>query len=312
MDESRQLLKSIDARPDESIQSIAIRMAPLALVSPNELLRYGLDHAAGLASLPTDANAIHRLGELGGFAPAEIISRGILRGKLGYIVYKREVPLDWVGFAVRRLAPGVLKDDGDTPFLRLGWQLNALDCDVDTGEVLVERCPRCAAFLRWAKIGSVVNCGECQFDVRQARSKYVPADRLSLARKFYAFMLRSGPSLPEPFDRLDDPTACHAMEWIAYFANSAAFGKALRPSCQNAIAGLEGLYSWPDAFDRILLELNQFRKRGYGHTKKCAWLVDQINRAGNVELRDILLARAAKVLQAPALYVVADQHRFSQ
>jgi hypothetical protein len=198
MDEPRQLLKSIDTRPDESIQSIAIRMAPLALVSPNELLRYRLDHAAGLASLPTDANAIHRLGELGGFAPAEIMSRGILRGKLGYIVYKREVPLDWVGFAVRRLAPGVLKDDGDTPYLRLGWQLNALDCDVDTGQVLVERCPRCAAFLRWAKIESVVNCGECQFDVRQARTKYVPADRFSLARKFYGFMLRSGPSLPEP------------------------------------------------------------------------------------------------------------------
>jgi hypothetical protein len=312
MDESRQLLKSIDARPDESIQSIAIRMAPLALVSPNELLRYGLDHAAGLASLPTDANAIHRLGELGGFAPAEIISRGILRGKLGYIVYKREVPLDWVGFAVRRLAPGVLKDDGDTPFLRLVWQLNALDCDVDTGEVLVERCPRCAAFLRWAKIGSVVTCGDCQFDVRHARSRYVPADHLSLARKLYAFMLRSGPPLPEPFDRLDDVTACHAMEWIAYFANSAAFGKALRPSCQNAIAGLEDLYSWPDSFDRILVELDQFRKSGYGHKKECACLVDQIDRAGNAALRDILLARAAETLQAPALYVVADQRRLSR
>jgi hypothetical protein len=97
MNKSRQLLKSIDPRPDESIQSIAMRLAPLALVSPDQFLRYGLDHAAGLASLPTDANAIHRLGELGGFAPAEMVSRGIVRGKLGYIIYKREVPLDWVG-----------------------------------------------------------------------------------------------------------------------------------------------------------------------------------------------------------------------
>jgi hypothetical protein len=54
MSRSRRLLKSIKPRADESIQSIAMRLAPLALVTPNELLRFGLGHAAGLASLPTD------------------------------------------------------------------------------------------------------------------------------------------------------------------------------------------------------------------------------------------------------------------
>jgi hypothetical protein len=123
-------------------------------------------------------------------------------------------------------------------------------------------------------------------------------------------MLRSGPPLPEPFDRLDDVTACHAMEWIAYFANSAASGKGLRPSCQNAIAGLEDLYLWPESFDRILLELDQFRKSGYGYTKECAYLVDQIDRAGNAALRDILLARAAKVLKAHSLFQEAAGRPF--
>jgi hypothetical protein len=312
MSRSRRLLKSIEPRADESIQSIAMRLAPLALVTPNELLRFGLANAAGLASLPTDTNAIGYLSELGGFAPADIRSRGITRGNIGYIIYNREVPFDWVSFAVRRLAPGVLISDGDTPFHRLAWQLNALDCDVGTGEALVERCPRCAALLRWAKIKSIVTCGGCQFDIRRAPSKYVPADRLSWARKLYAFMLRSGPPLPEPFVILDDVTACHAMEWLAYFINSAPFGKALRPSSQNAVAGLEYLYSWPDSFDRVLLELEPFRKNGYGYGRECAGLVDKIDRAGNAALREVLLARAAKTLQAPALYVVADQRRLSR
>jgi hypothetical protein len=133
MSKPRQLLKSIEPRADESIQSIAMRLAPLALVTANELLRYGLDHAAGLASLSTDTNAVLRLGELGGFTPTEMMSRAILPGKLGYMIFEREVPVNWVNRAVRRLAPGVLRDDGDTPFHGLSWQLTALDCDVATG-----------------------------------------------------------------------------------------------------------------------------------------------------------------------------------
>jgi hypothetical protein len=65
MTRSRQLLKSIEPRPSESIQSLAIRLAPFALATPNELLRFGLGHAAGLASLPTDWKAIDSLSELG-------------------------------------------------------------------------------------------------------------------------------------------------------------------------------------------------------------------------------------------------------
>jgi hypothetical protein len=97
MSRSRRLLKSIEPRADESIQSIAMRLAPLALVTPNELLRFG--NAAGLASLPTDTNATGYLSELGGFAPADIRSRGITRGNIGYIIYNRQVPFDWVSFA---------------------------------------------------------------------------------------------------------------------------------------------------------------------------------------------------------------------
>ncbi len=67
MTTSRRLLKSIEPGAGKSIQSLAIRLAPRALVTPDELLRFGLGHAAGLPSLPTDRNAIDYLSELGGF-----------------------------------------------------------------------------------------------------------------------------------------------------------------------------------------------------------------------------------------------------
>ncbi len=77
------------------IAAICAALAPLALVTPDELLRYGLDYRAGLASLSTDRNAVLRLGELGGFAPTEMIGLAILPGKLGYTIFQRAVPADW-------------------------------------------------------------------------------------------------------------------------------------------------------------------------------------------------------------------------
>jgi hypothetical protein len=308
MSKPRQLLKSIVPRVDESIQSIAMRLAPCALVTAAELLRYELNHAAGLASLPTDKNAVLRLGELGGFDPTEMMSRAILPGHLGYLVFEREVPEDWVSFAVRRLAPGVLREDGDTPYHRLSWQLTALDCDVATGEALVHRCPQCGVLLSWSRIRAIVDCGCCKFDLRHAASRYVPPDRLPLARRLYQFILRSGPPLPQPFDRLDDVTACYAMEWLAYFRNSGQSGKSLRPSAQNAVFGLEALYSWPVSFDSALFELEDFS--GYGFGKKCASLVEKVDRAGSAVLRNVLLARAAYTLNAPTL-CDADQQPLS-
>jgi hypothetical protein len=307
MTTSRRLLKSIEPRAGESIQSLAIRLAPRALVTPDEFLRFGLGHAAGLPSLPTDRNAIDCLSELGGFNLDDVRSRGVLPGTIGCLIYKREVPFDWVNLEVRRLAPGVLISDGDTPFHHLAWQLNALDCDLDAGEALLERCPRCGALLRWNNIESVVDCGNCRFDIRCAPLRYVPADHLSSARKLYAFMLRSGPPFQDSFRGLHDITLCHAMEFLAFFAN-----RHLRPSCQNAAAGLEELYSWPDTFDKIVLEEVELLKQRIGGKRyRYAKLVETIERTSDAQLRRILVARAKMILRAPNLCALADQERRS-
>lgn len=142
MPEPRQLLKSIVPKADESIQSIAIRLAPVALASTDELLRLGLRHSS-LASLFSNSPAIDHLSELGGFDSTEMKARSIEPAGCGFHIYQRQVPSDWLSINVRRLAPGSLVSDGDEPFHRLAWQLLPLDCDPSTGEVLIDCCPRC-------------------------------------------------------------------------------------------------------------------------------------------------------------------------
>jgi hypothetical protein len=309
------LLKSIEPQPGESVQSIAIRLAPYGLVSIDEFLAYGLGMLHGkLPSLPAKANALERLAAIGGFDPADIRARRIEPNERGYLMFEREVPNDWISLMVRRLAPGILAADGDIPFHRLAWQLNALDCDPTTGEVLIDRCPRCAAYFRWNGIPSITGCGYCKLDVRETSPRYVPEDRLSSTRKLQAFMLKTGPALPPPFDDLDDITACRAMEWLAYFVDLPV-GKYLRPAYSNASPGLEKLLCWPGSFDAVLTEFLEYaRTVEPGHARKrelMTILIEAIDRAGTTVLRDILLTRATTMLGKPgAIYPVVHDRIF--
>jgi hypothetical protein len=301
--EPQQLLKSVVPSADESIQSIAIRLAPFALVSTDELLRLGLKHSS-LASLPTNPTAIDRLSKLGGFDSTEMKGRSIEPTECGFHIYQRQVPADWVSIDVRRLAPGALVSDGDDPFHRLAWQLVPLDCDPSTGEVLVDCCPRCHSRLTWTNINRVYTCSVCQFDMRESSPKCLSADRLEAARLLHDFLVGAGPTLPEPFDEADDITSCRAMEWLAYFVEL-SIGKSLQPSCRNAAMGIASLHQWPHSFDDTLIEIvknsaglispSEKRQRRF-----VAQIIDAIVRAGTPLLHDVLLTRATERLGATA------------
>lgn len=162
--------------------------------------------------------------------------------------------------------------------------------------------------LGWVIPEGKVTCGNCRFDIRRAPIRYVPADHLSSARKLYTFMLRSGPPFQNCFRGLHDITLCHAMEFLAFFVN-----RHLRPGCQNAAAGLEELYSWPDSFDEIVLEEADLLKQRIGGKRyRYAKLVETIERTSDAQLRHILVARAEMILQAPDLCALADQERRSR
>src|ERR1700682_3549325 len=112
MNNPRQLLKAANLLPDESVQSIAVRLATICLTTVNEFLRYGLGLVTRLSSLPADKRALRSLEELGGYGSEEIQSRKVEWTKAGYIIYRREVPYHWICTNTRRVAPGVLFSDG--------------------------------------------------------------------------------------------------------------------------------------------------------------------------------------------------------
>lgn len=293
------MLKSIVPHDDESIQSIAIRLAPLALATTDEFLRLGLDYRS-LASLSTNSGAIHRLIELGRFDATEMRRRSVEPTSRGFRVYARELPQDWVSLNFRRLAPGVLVNDGEEQFHRLAWQLIPMYCDVSTGELLIDSCPRCHQMLRWARLNSVSQCGICQFDMRNCAPKYVPADKLDTVRGLQAFLLGAGSVLPEPFDEADDITLCRAMEWLAYFVDVLS-AKCFQPSPRNAAAGINPLYSWPDSFDRAVAEIMEHWSSGGIRSFRFSKIIEAFETAGTTRLYDILLTHVTETLSSTAL-----------
>jgi hypothetical protein len=125
----------ITPQPDESIASIVVRLAPRGLVTVEQLLRWGLKTKPRSAvDLVNDRNALELLAGIGSFNVQDLQSRGRRTTEHGYVVLDREVPQQWLNPHKRRVAPGVLRDDGKTPFARLLWEINALSCDLSTGE----------------------------------------------------------------------------------------------------------------------------------------------------------------------------------
>ncbi len=291
------LLKSTELRADESIQSLAIRLAPFCLTSVDEFLRYGLGMNTKLSSLPSDVRALERLAEIGGFDAEEVQRRTVKWTSTGYLLYGRKIPHHWVSTNTRRLAPGVLFNDDLIPFHRLAWQVNALECDVETGEALVGQCPRCCATLTWNNIEGIAVCGTCRFDLRKHQPRYVPDAQLEFARELHSYLLCTSACLPAPFDQADDITVCFAMEWFGSIADHRG-DKALQPSCKSAAAGLAAIRAWPRSFEKVLRRCaaNGSAPSGLDVGRIIPFLVDAIEKAGTSFLRHILLERATKIL----------------
>jgi hypothetical protein len=240
---------SIEIQPGESLASIAVRLAPKGHVSVAELLEYGLK-AQSVPALIGDLRAIARLAELGSFDLEELDMRGWTVGN-GTICWRgRELPESWVTPHKRRLAPGRLAADGSDPFHRRPWQLNVYGCDLDTGERLVDICPKCQNELSWIDVTSIVHCQACGFDLRKVPPTFVENAAVDLARRFEAYFCGDF-DMPPPFDTMGFRSVCHAMEWLAYF-RSVLRGPILSQTAQNALSGFEALEFWPSSFDLLV------------------------------------------------------------
>jgi hypothetical protein len=282
------------------------------MVSVSDFVRFALDVFGKLQSVPTRIEALWRLAEIAGWDPAEVEIRVIQPTAAGFVIYQREVPDEWIDLATRRVAPAVLAAD-PVPYHRFAWQINPIECDLSTGEVLISSCPRCEANLEWNRTASVFGCSECQFDLRDHGPAYVPADRLSLARDLHGYLSGTADPLPAPFDALDDVSTAYAMEWLAFFADL-QIGRFLKPSWNNAPLGLAEIRRWPDSFDAVLTRFLResaapFTSDRALREQMISLLTEAIQRAGTPPLRHVLLDRAIQLIAKSSLSNVAVANR---
>jgi hypothetical protein len=288
-------------KPGESIASIVTRLAPFGLVTVQQLLTLGLQtQMKSVAGLPNDRVALKTLAAIGDLNFEDLLSQAWTSTKTGFVMFGREMPEDWLRPIKRRLAPGVLTADGDTPYARSLWQLEPFACDLETGEFLVNRCFNCQRYLQWNGVKRLTHCTGCEFDLRNSEVRFVSKDDLEAARAFHKYLIGET-DLPSPFKEMKDLSIFKAMEWFAYFADLRV-GKYLRPVSYNAARGFSALQTWPRAFDNVVEAfLGDSAKpiTGVSMTAKVALLSDltkAIGRAGTQELHDVLMTRAIDIL----------------
>jgi hypothetical protein len=282
-----------------------LRLAPEGLVSVSQLRALGLEmKSKSLTSLPGDPAALHLLAEIGNFDISDLNRRSWTITPNGISIYGHEMPRGWLTPNRRRVAPGMLVDDGAIPFARGLWQVNAFMGDLDTGEYLIDRCPRCRQFLRWDNAEDVTNCGSCRFDLRQQPPTFVPNDRLEADLKLFNYLLSRG--LPHPFSAMSGICIFKAMEWFAYFMDLRK-GTFLKPSPENAAHGVASLYDWPASFDATIAEylLDSADPPTAASKKARRKLMDElitaIGRVQSSAVHDVLIERAIHILGNPAI-----------
>jgi hypothetical protein len=295
---------------DESIPSMILRLAPLFMVSVADFVRYALNVDGAIQIVTTRIEALWRLAELAGWEATSIEGRKVEPTSAGFLVYDREVPHEWIDLSRRRVAPAVLAAD-EIPYHRMPWHFNPIECDLASGEVLVDCCPRCGITLGWTNVVSVFVCGACDFDVRENRPAYVPSDRLAMARDLHAYLERAADPLPPELDALDDISKAYAMEWLAFFVDL-PIGRHLKPSCNNASMGLVEAKRWPDCFDDVMERFSATAPFVPGRAAKAqmiAQLTGAIQRAGTPPLRQLFVDRAIRVLGNSTLSDVVASDR---
>jgi hypothetical protein len=152
---------SVKHHPEEAIGSLVIRLAPKGLLTPGEFLKYHFNRDDRLppVDLATDPEALKELALIGSFDVEELYRAAWKTIGLTIEFLGRKLPREWFSPQDRRLAPGVLRADGDDPWIRNEWQIRALPCDLETGEIVIERCVNCGELLTWAFIIAFVCAG---------------------------------------------------------------------------------------------------------------------------------------------------------
>jgi len=281
-----------------------LRLAPLGLVTAPELLTLGLglDRSA-LPMVTRSRDAMSRLATIGRFELDDLVAASWRRTDRSVTVGNRDVPFDWLVADRRRVAPGVLREDGNEPWVRSLWQLRALPCDPNTGERLIDTCV-CGSPLFWSNALSVTGCQFCGADISKSEPEYVSENDHKRVQEFSRLFRHPSrvTSLPAPFDDVHDRTLFAAMSWLG----TMNVDPQAMPQPEHAVSGYELLKEWPAGFDRLIREQIS-DLHGRRPSAPIAAIEASIHRTDERALKEILLARMRVVLGAP---LAPDDLRF--
>lgn len=210
------------AHPDEDPASLIVRLAGSHFLRPTELFKLYLGQSSSLlADVGTQSQILEQVDTIAGYGREFLLSLGWQRCAGKTVVFRGvSLPTNWIDEA-RRVAPGVLAQDGDDPYCRLSWRFPALPFDLESNEVLINRCPSCHRYLTWINVTSVHRCQACSYDLRLATPMFAtahdvePANRLASALGFVA---GTAIRYPYPFDTGDHASSMRLLEWAAWFA----------------------------------------------------------------------------------------------
>jgi hypothetical protein len=248
--------RSVKQHPGEVIASLFVRLAPKGLLTPAEFMKYHFNRN-GLVSpteIGTDSQALKELALIGNF-DVELLYQAMwtIVGSLTEFL-GRKLPQGWFRPETRRLAPGIMKSDGDDPWVRNDWQIRGLSCDCDTGELIIERSVNCHGALTWVRVQNVYSCALCKYDQRLAKPRYVTSDTLAKSRALRSYLKGDTSDLPTELVALEDHEFLSFICWLPYFAAIPDY-VLVRPSPQEAATGFSMIKRWPRCFDGTVDEL---------------------------------------------------------
>ena len=198
----------------------------------------------------------------------------------------------------RRVAPGVLSDDGEQPYARITWRFKALPCDVATGEMLIERCPRCLLPLTWGDMTSIYRCQECGFDLRKIERSEASKEMYEAARtiaQMIGLLPSNGVDLSHPFNVEDVGLRLDLLEWCAAFEGRVR-GNWITRSSTNAWRGVEGAQTWPALLERAV-SLTQRKYEKSGSYPDFAKVHLELQSMPNLDARKAALLQLADMLR---------------
>jgi hypothetical protein len=247
-------LSTVEQFDDEAIASVAVRLAPKGRIDTKTLLRLHL----GMSDLSTSSiaarpDAVAELAALGSFNLEKLSLGGwkVFKDRTEFLGF--ELPVGWLVPERRRVAPGRLTADGENARIRNTWLLSGLPCDIETGEVLLDRCPSCLNLLGWNNLQHVWCCQVCTIDLRSIVPKPCPPETFSATKELACYLFDREPRLPAPVDAMPSLDILKLSAWLGHFgALPGELNLAIGP--KNAPGGFVLLKRWPLSFDEIVFD----------------------------------------------------------